>query len=168
VNVGAATETEMKEKKARIKDAHSAVKAALEEGIVPGGGVALARLAESVPKKGGDESDFASGYAILRQALSAPLRQIADNAGAQGAVVLKRVLDEKAFGMGYNAETGEYCDLVEGGIIDPAKVTRTALQNAVSVATMLLSTNCLVTDAPKKKDAEDEGGEGGMEGMDDM
>jgi chaperonin GroEL len=166
VNVGAATETEMKEKKARMKDAKSAVEAALEEGIVPGGGVALARLAESVPKKN-DETDLASGYAILRQALSAPLRQIAENAGGQGAVVLKRVLDEKAFNMGYNADTGEYVDLVEAGIVDPAKVTRTALQNAVSVATVLLSTNCLVTDAPKKKD-DDEGGGEGMDGMDDM
>jgi chaperonin GroEL len=167
VNVGAATETEMKEKKARMKDAKSAVEAALEEGIVPGGGVALARLAESVTKKAGDDSDLAQGYAILRQALSAPLRQIAENAGAQGAVVLKRVLDEKAFSTGYNADSGEYADLVEAGIVDPVKVTRTALQNAVSVATVLLSTNCLVTDAPKKKDAEDEGGPG-MDEMDDM
>jgi chaperonin GroEL len=167
VNVGAATETEMKEKKARIKDAHSSIKAALEEGIVPGGGVALARLAETIAKKGAGETDVASGYAILRQALSAPLRQIAENAGAQGAVVLKHVLDDKSFSMGYNADTGQYVDLVEAGIVDPAKVTRTALQNAVSVATVLLSTNCLVTDAPKKKE-DDEGGGGGMEDMDDM
>jgi chaperonin GroEL len=167
INVGAATETEMKEKKARIKDAYSAIKAALEEGIVPGGGVALARLAETIAKKGTGETDLAYGYAILRQALSAPLRQIADNAGAQGAVVLKRVLDQKSFNMGYNADTGEYVDLIEAGIVDPAKVTRTALQNAVSVATVLLSTNCLVTDAPKKKEQDDEGG-GGMDDMDDM
>jgi chaperonin GroEL len=157
----------MKEKKARMKDAKSAVEAALEEGIVPGGGVALARLAESVPKKDAD-TDLGSGYAILRNALSAPLRQIAENAGAQGAVVLKRVLDEKGFSMGYDADTGSYVDLVEAGIVDPAKVTRTALQNAVSVATILLSTNCLVTDAPKKKDGEDDGGGEGMDGMDDM
>jgi chaperonin GroEL len=167
INVGAATETEMKEKKARMKDAKSAVEAALEEGIVPGGGVALARLAETVSKKN-DETDLGSGFAILRQALSAPLRQIAENAGAQGAVVLKHVLDEKSFSMGYNADTGEYVDLVEAGIVDPAKVTRTALQNAVSVATVLLSTNCLVTDAPKKKDGDDDGGGEGMDGMDDM
>jgi chaperonin GroEL len=165
VNVGAATETEMKEKKARIKDAHSAIKAAIEEGIVPGGGVALARLAETIGKKNGD-SDRAFGHAILGDALSAPLRQIADNAGAHGAVVLKRVLDEKAFTRGYDAECGEYVDMLEAGIVDPAKVTRTALQNAVSVATILLSTNCLVTDAPKKKD-EDEGG-AGMDEMDEM
>jgi chaperonin GroEL len=168
INVGAATETEMKEKKARIKDANSAIKAALAEGIVPGGGVALARLAETIAKKGNGESDLASGYMILSQALSAPLRQIAENAGAQGAVVLKRVLDQKSFNAGYNADTGEYCDLVEAGIIDPAKVTRTALQNAVSVATVLLSTNCLVTDAPKKKADSDDEGAGGMEDMDDM
>ena len=108
------------------------------------------------------------GCAILRQALSAPLRQIAENAGAEGAVVLKRVLDEKAFSMGFDADTGEYGDLVEAGIIDPAKVTRTALQNAVSVATILLSTNCLIADAPEEEGRDDDGGGGGMDDMDDM
>ncbi len=166
INVGAATETEMKEKKARIKDAHSAVKAALEEGIVPGGGVALARIAETIKAQASEETDVGLGYAVVRHALSAPLRQIADNAGGQGTVVLKRILEDSKFSMGFNADTGETVDMVEAGIIDPLKVTRSALQNAASVAALLLSTNCLVTEAPKKKGDDD--GEGGGEEMDEM
>jgi chaperonin GroEL len=168
VNVGAATETEMKEKKARIKDAHSAVKAALEMGIVPGGGTALARLAAAVkaPKVGDGESDVATGYAIVKQALGAPLRQIAENAGMSGAVIERRVLDDSKFQHGFDADAGVMCDLVEKGIVDPAKVTRSALVNAVSVATTLLSTNCLITEAPKAKD-EDNAGAGNDAGLED-
>ncbi len=168
INVGAATETEMKEKKARIKDAHSAVKAALEMGIVPGGGTALARLAVGVkaPKVSDREADVVTGYAILRQALGSPLRQIAENAGYPGAVIERRVLDEAKFSIGHDADTGEICDLIEKGIVDPAKVTRSALVNAVSVATTLLSTNCLITEAPKAKE-EDNAGAGHDAGLDD-
>jgi chaperonin GroEL len=160
INVGAATETEMKEKKARMKDALSAVKAALEDGLVPGGGAALARLAAALKDKSGADDDVLLGTEIVRQALSAPLRQIAENAGFSGAVALKRVLDESKFSFGYDAETGEFKDLYEAGIVDPAKVVKTALTNATSVAALLLSTSCLVTEAPKKKDDAAEGHEG--------
>jgi chaperonin GroEL len=155
INVGASTETEMKEKKARMKDALSAVRAALEEGLVPGGGTALARLSATLKNKNVGEHDVDVGYEIVKQALSAPLRQIAENSGVSGAVVLKRVLDEAKFVVGYDADQGKYGDLFEAGVVDPAKVVRTALVNATSVATMLLSTSCLVTEAPKK--AEDAG-----------
>jgi chaperonin GroEL len=160
INVGASTETEMKEKKARMKDALSAVKAALEEGLVPGGGTALARLASTLKDKPDADHDVATGYAIVRQALSAPLRQIAENAGLSGPVVLKRVLGESKFSMGFDAEAGELRDLYEAGIVDPAKVVRTALVNATSAATMLLSTSCLITEAPAKKDDAGDGHEG--------
>ena len=155
INVGASTETEMKEKKARMKDALSAVKAALEEGLVPGGGTALARLSAALKNKTAGDHDVDTGYEIVREALSAPLRQIAENSGVSGAVVLKRVLGDSKFAVGYDAETGKYGDLYEAGVVDPAKVVRTALVNATSVATLLLSTSCLVTEAPKK--AEDAG-----------
>ena len=155
INVGASTETEMKEKKARMKDALSAVKAALEEGLVPGGGTALARLSAALKNKTVGDHDVDTGYEIVREALTAPLRQIAENSGISGAVVLKRVLGEAKFSVGYDAETAKYGDLYEAGVVDPAKVVRTALVNAASVATLLLSTSCLVTEAPKK--AEDEG-----------
>ncbi len=155
INVGASTETEMKEKKARMKDALSAVKAALEEGLVPGGGTALARLSAALKNKTVGDHDVDTGYEIVREALTAPLRQIAENSGISGAVVLKRVLGEAKFSVGYDAETAKYGDLYEAGVVDPAKVVRTALVNAASVATLLLSTSCLVTEAPKK--AEDAG-----------
>ena len=155
INVGASTETEMKEKKARMKDALSAVKAALEEGLVPGGGTALARLSAALKNKTAGDHDVDTGYEIVREALTAPLRQIAENSGVSGAVVLKRVLGDSKFAVGYDAETGKYGDLYEAGVVDPAKVVRTALVNATSVATLLLSTSCLVTEAPKK--AEDAG-----------
>ena len=136
INVGASTETEIKEKKARMKDALAAVRAALEEGLVPGGGGALARLATALKDKAGASDAVQLGYEIVRQALTAPLRQIAENAGVSGAVVLRKVLDEKAFNFGYDADAGEYKDLVEAGVVDPAKVVRTALQNAASVASL--------------------------------
>jgi len=164
INVGAATETELKEKKARIEDALHATRAAIEEGIVAGGGVALVRAIEALDKVkvNGDEK---VGVDIIREALAVPLRQIAQNAGEQPGVVLHKV--EKGSGnFGFNALTGEYGDLVKAGVIDPAKVVRTALENASSVARLLLSTNCIITEKPKKDD-DGPGGPGGMGGMDD-
>ncbi len=164
INVGAATETEMKERKALMEDAQHATKAALEEGIVPGGGVALLRSEKAVDKLelSGDE---ALGAKIVRNVLSAPLREIAENAGQDGAVVVNRVRQMKGKADGYNADKDEYCDLVEAGIIDPTKVVRTALQNAASVAALLLTTSCLITDIPKDDEPAGPGGPGGPGGM---
>ena len=164
--VGAPTETALKEKKARVEDALHATRAAIEEGIVPGGGTALLRASKVLNnlKLKGDEQ---TGAEVVREALSAPLRQIADNAGVESSVVLHKVLAGSG-PFGYNAETGQYTDLVADGVIDPTKVTRVALQNGASVARILLSTDCLITDVPKAKD--DNGGGAGMgpEGMGDM
>jgi chaperonin GroEL len=150
INVGAATETELKEKKARIEDALHATRAALEEGIVVGGGVALVRC---IPALDGLElaGDEQTGVAIVREALTAPLRQIAANAGFTSGVVLHKV-QEKSGSFGFNAETGEFGDLMKDGVIDPTKVVRTALQNGSSVARVLLSTEVCITERPKKKD----------------
>ena len=151
INVGAATETEMKEKKHRVEDALSATRAAVEEGIVVGGGVALLRCADSIEKLGkGDEQ---VGVSIVRRALEEPIRRIASNAGLEGSVVVERVKEEKG-NHGFNAEKLEYEDLVKAGIIDPTKVVRSALQNAASIATMLLTAECLVTDLPEKDKKE--------------
>ena len=160
INVGAATETEMKERKALIEDAQHATKAALEEGIVPGGGVALLRTEKALDKLDltGDE---ALGAKIVRKVLDVPLRPIAENAGHDGAVVVNRVRQMKGKNDGYDAEKDEYCDLVEAGIIDPAKVVRTALQNAASVAALLLTTSCLITDIPKEEEPAAGGPPGG-------
>jgi chaperonin GroEL len=171
INVGAATEAELKEKKARIEDALHATRAAVEEGVVAGGGVALIRAMKAL--NGGSnlkmEGDEAAGVKIVRQALTWPLRQIADNAGTPGSVVVRRVMESKE-SEGFNALTGEYVDMIKAGILTPTKVERTALQNAAEVAILLLTTDCIVVEAPKK---EKEGGEGhdhhhGMGGMDDM
>ena len=152
INVGAATEAEMKEKKARIEDALHATRAAVEEGVVAGGGVALIRAMKAL--NGGAnlklEGDEAAGVKIVRQALTAPLRQIAENAGKSGAVVVRRVMESKD-NEGFNALTGEYVDMVKAGIITPTKVERTALQNAAEVAILLLTTDCIIVEAPKKK-----------------
>jgi len=147
INVGAATEIEMKEKKARVEDALHATRAAVEEGIVPGGGVALLR-ARDVIKEAKSESDEAIGEQIIRRACAAPLRQIVENAGHEGSVVAKRVSEKKG-AHGFNAATLEYEDLVKAGVIDPTKVTRTALQNAASIAGLMLTTECMVTDIPE-------------------
>jgi chaperonin GroEL len=146
VKVGAATETEMKEKKHRVEDALQATRAALEEGIVPGGGVALVNAVKGLDKLEltGDE---ATGAAIIRRSLEEPLRQLANNAGLEGSVVVGKVRDLKA-GMGLNVDSGEYIDLVKAGIIDPAMVTRSALQNAASIAKNIITTECLVVDKP--------------------
>ncbi len=149
INVGAVTEVEMKEKKARVEDALHATKAAVEEGIVPGGGVALLRSI-SVLDKLKVEGDQKLGVAIVRRALEEPLRQIAENAGAEGSVVVERVKKEKD-SIGFDAETETYVDLIEGGIIDPTKVTRTALQNAASVSGLMLTTEVMVSEIPEEK-----------------
>jgi chaperonin GroEL len=163
INVGAATEVEMKEKKARVEDAVHATRAAVEEGVLPGGGVALVRAAEVLnPEKA--EGDLRVGVSIIKRALSAPLKQIADNAGFDGAVVLQKVREMKNPNEGFNAATGEYEDLVKAGVIDPTKVVRTALQHAASVSSLLLTTSALISEIPDKKKAPMPGG-GGMGGM---
>jgi chaperonin GroEL len=164
INVGAATEVEMKEKKARVEDAREATRAAMEEGIVPGGGIALLRAAKALDKVN-ETGDAAIGVEIIRKALEAPLRQIALNAGAEGSLIVEHVL-KQADNIGYNAATGEYVDMFKAGIVDPAKVTRSALQNAASVAAMLLTTEAVVTDIPETEKASAQRGPGG--GMGDM
>ena len=165
IKVGAATETEMKEKKARVEDAMHATRAAVEEGIVPGGGVALARSAAALDKLK-LEGDEQIGVNIVKRAIQEPLRQIAENAGEEGAIVLGKVLDAKDSNFGYNAFSNEYEDLVKAGVLDPTKVVRTALQNAGSIASLMLTTEALVADIPEeKKGAPAGGGHGGMEGM---
>jgi chaperonin GroEL len=167
IKVGAATETEMKEKKARVEDAMHATRAAVEEGIVPGGGVALLRCAAAVDTLLKTlEGDEKIGATIIRRALEEPLRLIVSNAGEEGAVVIGKIRDSKDVNFGYNAATDEYEDLVKAGVIDPTKVTRTALQNAASIAGLLLTTEAMVSEIPEKKEAPAGGGHGGgMEGM---
>jgi len=165
IKVGAATETEMKEKKARVEDAMHATRAAVEEGIVPGGGVALARCASSLDKVKA-EGDEQIGINIVKRAITEPLRMIAENAGEEGAVVLGKVLDAKEANYGYNAFSNEYEDLVKAGVLDPTKVVRTALQNAGSIASLMLTTEALVAEIPEKKEAPAAPGHGG--GMGDM
>ena len=152
INVGAATETEMKEKKHRVEDALSATRAAVEEGIVVGGGVALIRAAKVLDSIKASNEDEARGIKIIRESLSVPSKKIADNAGVEGSVVVEKISDGKG-NFGFNADTLEYEDLVKAGIIDPTKVTRSALQNAASIASMMLTTECLVTDKPEKEKA---------------
>src|SRR5947207_14146723 len=169
IKVGAATETEMKEKKARVEDAMHATRAAVEEGIVPGGGVALVRAAKALEKfdisKDGD-SDEQIGVTIVKRALEEPLRQIVQNAGKEGAVVVERIRGDKNENFGFNAETEVYEDLVKAGVIDPTKVTRTALQNAASIAGLMLTTEAMVSEIPEEDGkAPMPGGMGGMSGM---
>ena len=168
IKVGAATETEMKEKKARVEDAMHATRAAVEEGIVPGGGVALVRAAKvledtkAIIGRGGDP-DEQIGISIVRRALEEPLRQIVQNAGKEGAVVVEKVRNDKNDNFGFNAQTEEYEDLVKAGVIDPAKVTRTALQNAASIAGLMLTTEAMISEIPEEDKAPMPGG--GMGGM---
>jgi chaperonin GroEL len=167
IKVGAATETEMKEKKARVEDAMHATRAAVEEGIVPGGGVALARCVNALDKLK-LEGDEQIGVNIVKRALTEPLRMIAENAGEEGAIVHGKVMESKDSNFGYNALTGEYEDLVKAGVLDPTKVVRTALQNAGSIASLMLTTEALVSEIPEeKKGAPMPGGHGGG-GMGDM
>jgi chaperonin GroEL len=163
INVGAATETEMKEKKARVEDALHATRAAVEEGIVPGGGVALIRAQSALDKIKGTE-DEKVGVEIVRRALEEPIRMIAQNAGAEGSIVVARVKESKDKNFGYNAATDTYEDLVKAGVIDPTKVTRTALQNAASIAGLLLTTECVLVEKKEEKPAMAAPG-GGMGGM---
>jgi chaperonin GroEL len=172
IKVGAATETEMKEKKARVEDAMHATRAAVEEGIVPGGGVALVRAAKALEKfqinpDGEGDADEQIGVNIVRRALEEPLRQIVQNAGKEGAVVVERVRSEKNENVGFNAATEQFEDLVKAGVIDPAKVTRTALQNAASIAGLMLTTEAMVSEIPEddKGSPAMPGGMGGMSGM---
>ena len=147
IKVGAATETEMKEKKLRIEDALAATKAAVEEGIVAGGGVALINAVPAVEALlDTDDADFKTGVAIVLKALEEPVRQIAANAGMEGSIIVDKIKTSDKSGYGFNFATNEYCDMIENGIVDPAKVTRSAIQNAASVAAMVLTTESLVTD----------------------
>ncbi|MBI4805791.1 MAG: chaperonin GroEL [Desulfovibrio sp.] len=167
INVGAATETEMKEKKARVEDALNATRAAVEEGIVPGGGVALVRCLKVLDKIKPADDDETAGIEIVKRACEAPLRQISGNAGFEGSIVVAKVRDGKE-GFGFNAATGQYEDLIKAGVIDPKKVTRIALQNAASVSGLLLTTECAIAEKPEpKKDMPPMpgGGMGGMGGM---
>ena len=166
INVGAATETEMKEKKARVEDALNATRAAVEEGIVPGGGVALVRCQPSLDAVKPADDDEAAGVQVIRRAIEEPIRQICGNAGLEGAVVIDKVRAGKD-DYGYNAATDEFEDLLKSGVIDPKKVTRIALQNAASVASLLLTTECAIAEKPEEKPAPamPGGGMGGMGGM---
>ena len=169
INVGAPTEVELKEKKHRVEDALSATRAALEEGIVPGGGVALVQVAQALEKA--DVSMLSEeekiGFKIARRAMEEPIRQIANNAGVDGAIIADKAKSEKK-GWGFDANKMEWVDMMKAGIIDPAKVTRSALQNAASIAGLLLTTECAITDLPEKKAPAGGGGGGGMGGMGGM
>jgi len=168
INVGAATEAEMKEKKQRVEDALHATRAAVEEGIVSGGGVALLRTGKAVDTVIASlEGDEKLGAQIVRRAVEAPLKQLCANAGVEGAVVVQQVIGSKAAN-GYNVATGQYEDLVKAGVVDPTKVTRTALQNAASISGLLLTTECMITDVPEKEKAPAGGPGGGMGGMGGM
>ena len=165
IRVGGATEVEVKERKDRVDDALNATRAAVEEGVVPGGGVALLRASRFIESKGENE-DQEAGVNIVRRALQAPIRQIVENAGDEGSVVVGKILGENKANFGYNAQTGEYGDLLKMGIIDPAKVVRTALQDAASVAGLLITTEAMVAELPKKESAAPAMPGGGMGGMD--
>jgi chaperonin GroEL len=166
INVAAATETEMKEKKARVEDALHATRAAVEEGIVAGGGVALIRCFSAIDTVRPSSDDERIGVDIVKRAIESPTRELANNAGAEGSVIVEEVKKRKG-SEGYDVATGEYTDLVKAGIVDPKKVTRTSLQNAASIAGLLLTTECLITEIPEKDQrAPMPGGHGGMEGMD--
>ncbi|HVH83649.1 MAG TPA: TCP-1/cpn60 chaperonin family protein, partial [Steroidobacteraceae bacterium] len=172
IKVGAATEIEMKEKKARVEDALHATRAAVEEGVVPGGGVALIRVQRAIEKLEGANEDQTVGVRILSRSIEEPLRQIVENAGEDAAVILNQVKQPPGQGnkstsaYGYNAAKGEFGDLLEAGILDPTKVTRLALQNAASVAGLLLTTEVMVAEAPKDEEHSHAGPPGGMGGMD--
>jgi chaperonin GroEL len=155
IKVGGSTEVEVKEKKDRVDDALNATRAAVEEGIVPGGGVALLKASKILEGLKGDNADQTAGIAIVRRAVQAPIRQIAENAGVEGSIVVGKVMDNKSATYGFNAQTEEYVDMVQAGVIDPAKVVRTALQDAASVSSLLITTEAAIVEAPKK------GGAGG-------
>ncbi len=167
INVGAATESEMKEKKARVEDALHATRAAVEEGIVPGGGVALVRAQKALKNLKLAEADEQIGVDIIRRSLEEPMRMIVQNAGGEGSIVVEKIRQSKEVNYGYNALTDEYEDLVLAGVIDPTKVTRTALQNAASIASLLLTTEAIIVEKKEPAGAGAQGGgaPGGMGGM---
>jgi chaperonin GroEL len=168
IRVGGSTEVEVKERKDRVDDALHATRAAVEEGIVPGGGVALARASLILGKLRADNDDQKYGIEIVRRALQTPLRQIAENAGEDGAVIAGKVLENDDYSFGFDAQNGEYKDLVKAGIIDPTKVVRTALQDATSVSSLLITTEAMVAERPEKKGPPAGGGGGMGGGMGDM
>jgi chaperonin GroEL len=161
IRVGGSTEVEVKERKDRVDDALNATRAAVEEGIVPGGGVALLRAKNAINKSIHENADIQAGYAIVLKALEAPIRQIVENAGVEGSIVVGKILENKSDTFGFNAQTEEYVDMIKAGIVDPTKVVRTALQDAASVASLLITTEAMVADAPKRDGG---GGHGGMPG----
>jgi chaperonin GroEL len=167
IRVGGATEVEVKEKKDRVDDALNATRAAVEEGIVPGGGVALLRAKLAVQKLSSDNADVKAGLNLVLRALEAPIRQIVENAGVEGSIVVGKITDNASETFGFNAQSEEYVDMIKAGIVDPAKVVRTALQDAASVAGLLITTEAMIADKPKKDagmPAMPPGG--GMGGMD--
>jgi chaperonin GroEL len=171
VRVGGSTEVEVKEKKDRVDDALNATRAAVEEGIVPGGGVCLLKASKVLDGLKGDNADQDAGIAIVRRALQAPIRQIAENAGVEGSIVVGKILENDSATFGFNAQTETYVDMISAGIIDPAKVVRTALQDAASVAGLMITTEAAIVEAPKKQSAGGMPGGGmggGMGGMGDM
>jgi chaperonin GroEL len=165
IRVGGATETEVKEKKDRIDDALNATRAAVEEGIVPGGGVALLRARTALTSLTGANSDITAGVSIVLRALEAPVRQIAENAGVEGSIVVGRLTDSKDRNQGFDAQTETYVDMIKAGIVDPAKVVRTALQDAGSIAALLITAEAMIADIPAKESAAPAAGNGGMGGM---
>ena len=168
IRVGGSTEVEVKEKKDRVEDALHSTRAAVEEGIVPGGGVALLRAKAAAKALKSENPDVQAGINIVLKALEAPIRQIAENSGVEGSIVVGRITDNKSQTFGFNAQTEEYVDMLQAGIVDPAKVVRAALQNAASVAGLLVTTEAMITEAPKKESAPAMPGGGGMGGMGGM
>ena len=168
IRVGGSTEVEVKEKKDRVDDALHATRAAVEEGIVPGGGVVLLRAKQAVAKLKDENPEIQAGINIVLKALEAPIRQIAENSGVEGSIVVGRITDNKSQTFGFNAQTEEYEDMLQAGIVDPAKVVRAALQGAASVAGLLITTEAMIAEAPKKESAPAMPGGGGMGGMGGM
>jgi chaperonin GroEL len=166
IRVGGSTEVEVKEKKDRVDDAMHATRAAVEEGIVPGGGVALLRAKAAIGKLTDDNADVQSGINIVLRALESPIRQIAENSGVEGSIVVSKVLANKTQSFGFDAQTEQYVDMLGAGIVDPAKVVRVALQDAASIAGLMITTEAMVAEMPKKKEAAAMPGGGGMGGMD--
>jgi chaperonin GroEL len=167
IRVGGATEIEVKEKKDRVEDALNATRAAVEEGIVPGGGVALLRAKKAVGKLTNSNADVQTGINIVLKAIEAPLRQIAENAGVEGSIVVNKILENKSETYGFDAQTEEYVDMLDKGIVDPAKVVRAALQDAASISGLLVTTEAMIAELPKETPAmpATPGGGGGMGGM---
>jgi chaperonin GroEL len=167
IRVGGATEVEVKEKKDRVDDALHATRAAVEEGILPGGGVAFLRALKSLDGVTTANSDQRTGVEIVRKALQSPARQIASNAGEDGSLIVGKILEKDTYAYGFNAQTGEYVDMFKAGVIDPAKVLRSSIQNAASVASLLITTEAMIAEVPKKGSAGPAmPGGGGMGGMD--